>query len=295
MLDSKLRPIIASVCVLAAAGVGNAQSRDARGPMGEIPRQDPTVARDPLASRHRPPPDDPGEKDLSKRKRFIWEIGQARIGWFSPPELFKPAKNEIPEGEMQDLLADAAFLLPNHLHAPNDSSVQWYAYRGTYAKPDAPDGVEQRLETIQAEWAVNDYVIVVSRNVASDRTVDLVSFRIRLPKRPQLEFFDRPERLNHGQEGYRDWEFVSRVELVRLTNEFFGSPRRFVNAIERQGQLSLIDGVRVYAAGEGPILPGDVERKQAECPGCPTLVRIMVTDSDPQYFGGTFELQKQSP
>lgn len=240
-----------------------------------------------------PPPDDPNETDIAKRGRFRWALSRARVGGgFPSPELFKEAKDAIPENEQRDLIRLTSGLLDNGLHPLASQSIQWLALWADYGNPDAAGRVGLTMTAICAEWSIGKVTVRVDRSrdpLPSNR----IHLRLRFPKRPSFVFRPRPDQSTFGDnlDDYWRWEYFSKTELRKVLVEFFNLPYQSDDDFDVRGHIDHIDGVMVYTGQIGPprwLAYGPIDRPHLTEWDGPQ--RILITDSDPQYICLSFKL-----
>lgn len=285
----------AIVCLLVVLTLCDTYAQDSgmRGPMGEIPGHDPTVAQDPLGSRP-PPADDPNEPDVGKRPRFLWELGQQRIplasGTIIAMELFRNYEQwkdrRIPDERKQQILTDAQRLLQADFLPQTQELVRWYGMWGSVPVFDASQNIVSRKSSLNwalAEWDVGDYQIRTGSGL-----------RIRLPRRPELEFRPMPSGFKGSS---RDWDYVSNEGLRTVLDEFLAIPFDEYDEFWVRGYIESLAGVDVFVGKFGlrnvPKEPDDVARSEPLGSWGRTH-RILITDSDPQYLCVSFDLRAES-
>jgi len=270
---------VVSIATADAQTIETDHSRDALDPSGP----------------HPPPPDDPGERDLAKRPRFMWRLQSSReAGCFPAPELFKPGDDDVPAQEKFELLRLVEEITPR-LTPRIRSDVEWYVHWGTYASLRETEGLERRLEATVAEWDVGPLRVRVSRARAPLPT-QYVGFRIRMPRSPSLELHDRPVGTERDRPdvGAR-WEYVPKAELHEAMRSIFGIGDELLVEFTGEGELMNIEGVDVLVGkhrrprGNGEI--DEVNRPVARL----VSHSLLITDSDPQYICMSFDVGSQEP
>lgn len=287
--------VISSVCSFAPQTVGQISdeiSAEDRAEIEALQERERGMAQDPSGNRP-PPPDDPAETDLAKRRRFIHELNHSRINFmcFQNPDMLKEATDDIPQEKKAMFLELCSTLLAERLVPTGQESIQWYANWADYGNPDAAGNVGLTLRLIVAEWAVDGFIVRASQLVNAGRYVRI---RLRFPKRQALEFHRMPADFDRHSS---PWEFVSKTELRAMLVDFFDLPYTSNAAFRYFGRMRALTGADVFTANlrwpQGPGRKGDQNTNAANgssFAGVPD--RILITDSDPQYMCVSFDLQQ---
>lgn len=244
------------------------------------------VASDPTAVP--PPPDDPNERDLAKRKRFLWELGRGRIGGaLLDMGSLKPASDAVTKEEKTRLLTRWSTLLANKLRPVREEEVRWY---GLWVH--SRDGA--RLNWIVAEWSAAGFLVRASASPDNHRYVPLL---IRFPNRADLQFRARPPDTDTGDTSLdrSDWEYVPTTGVRRAVGDLFVVPNGLTADFRVRGQSRNCAGVEVFTAEIALPNAGGVDQVQTSLAPESILARILITDSDPQYLCLTFDLSQDAP
>ena len=279
--------VLASVCSFAPQTVGQISeeiSEEDRAEIEAFLERERGMAQDPM--RRPPPMDDPSELDVAKRRRFLWDLGTARLdfGCFVSFDLLKEATDDIPQERRGKLLERWSTLLADDFRPTSPEVVQWYgqwlSYRGG-----------SRLHLIVAEWSAGDFVVRASQLADSGRYVRIL---LRFPKRQSLEFHRMPT--DFGGESW-DWEFVSKTQLRAVLVDFFDLPYTANAAFRLNLRINRCTGADVFTgrfrSRQAPGRKVDQNTNAANgssFAGVPE--RILITDSDPQYMCVSFDLQQ---
>jgi len=282
--------------VAIAVGAPCVWSADARAQTG---RQDPSrVAQDP-AGRRPPPPDDPNERDVAKRRRFIHELNHQRINLcFQYDDLLKEASNDIPGEKKASVLERWMAMIADDFKPASPEAVRWYANWADYGNPDAAGNVGLTIRGIVGEWVGRGSVIRASQLADSDR---YVFFRISFPKRPGLQFNPRPPQSEFRDlDKYFRWDFVPKAEVRKLLLEHFSLPYESDMDLPLHGQVDKCAGVDVFTGRIDRPPPADADPEGVPAAedklwAGPAPDRILITDSDPQYVCLSFDLSEPPP
>lgn len=230
--------------------------------------------------------------DVAMRPRFIAALAGARL-----PKMFRASDpslsgDSIPENERAEFESYLANVLVRDCVPRDWASVQ----RGAYAVPDRPGGRLGEPWIELATWSTALGTIGASRV----RNASSFVIRLQLHRGHRLDIHPRPaqtEEFRPGVAAWDNWAVVDRDAfhslLTSLLRVPFNSPEDYIlkqGGREFEGVM-VFHGILRAAETRGD---GRRELRPRSASAWHHRINVLVTDSDPQYFGVSIDLRAEA-
>jgi len=228
------------------------------------------------------------DPDVAKRPRFVASLHLSRvIPSFPSPIALRVPRERLDERELAKTKSLLESILATRSLPSSWDDVEWHG-TGFYLLPNEPNSVE-------CSWNITTGKIIAGRGYGSSgvgvrlqRSEEKLEIR---PRPPQTEEF-RP-----GAAAWDDWAVVDREAfhkvLTSLLRVPFNSPEDYIlkqGGREFEGVM-VFHGILRAAETRGD---GRRELRPRSASAWHHRINVLVTDSDPQYFGVSIDLRAEA-